>query len=412
MLKYPSLPASAVGRVALIAGGACALAALEYNAGLAEAAMDAGRIPQARLAPAAAGPVAAPVPRFGGPLGIGRPALEEEIAAWDVDILPDGRGLPPGKGAVFTGETIFADKCASCHGDFGEGVDNWPVLAGGFDTLADEDPVKTVGSYWPHLSTVWDYISRSMPFGEAGTLTADETYAIVAYILYSNDMVDGDFVLSHENLADFEMYNRNGFVIDDRAVLEYGDWRADPCMSGCKETVEVTMRSVFLVNTPEEGGSESVMNRATIEGLPVFSANGPSFIPDARPGTGAVAAAATEESGEESTEDKADRLARDGERVFRKCRACHRVGPGAGNASGPHLNGLMGRVMGSVEGFNYSGGFRAAREQGRVWDETSLEAFLTSPGEFMKGTKMSFSGLGKKGEQEAIRAYLGRFREE
>ena len=91
---------------------------------------------------------------------------------------------------------MFVDRCASCHGEFAEGADNWPVLAGGFDTLADEDPVKTVGSYWPHLSTAWDYISRSMPFGEAGTLTADETYAIVAYILYSNDLVDDDFELS------------------------------------------------------------------------------------------------------------------------------------------------------------------------------------------------------------------------
>ena len=90
-------------------------------------------------------------------------------------------------GDVMWGEEVFAEKCASCHGDFAEGVDNWPVLADGFDTLADEDPVKTVGSYWPHLSTAWDYIHRSMPFGAAGTLTVDETYATVAYILYSTN---------------------------------------------------------------------------------------------------------------------------------------------------------------------------------------------------------------------------------
>ena len=222
-----------------------------------------------------------PAPAVEGGFGLGRAALPEEIAAWDVDVLPDGRGLPEGSGDVWTGEEVFADRCASCHGDFAEGVDNWPVLSGGFDTLADEDPVKTVGSYWPYLSTAWDYISRSMPFGEAGTLTADETYAIVAYILYSNDLVDDDFELNHENFAEFNMYNMEGFVIDDRDALEYAAWRAEPCMENCKDEVEVTMRSVFLVETPPEGGSDSVMNTATTEGLPSFTAAGPSFIPTA-----------------------------------------------------------------------------------------------------------------------------------
>jgi len=159
----------------------------------------------------------APAPVADAGYGLGRAAHLEEIAAWDVDVLPDGRGLPEGRGDAYWGEEVFAEKCASCHGDFAEGADNWPVLAGGFDTLANEDPVKTVGSYWPHLSTAWDYIHRSMPFGEAGTLTADETYAIVAYILYSNDLVDDDFELSHENFAAFEMHNKDGFVVDDRA---------------------------------------------------------------------------------------------------------------------------------------------------------------------------------------------------
>lgn len=154
-------------------------------------------------------------------LGLGRAALPDEIAAWDVDVLPDGRGLPEGRGDVLTGEEIFAESCASCHGDFAEGVGNWPVLAGGFDTLGDKDPVKTVGSYWPRLSTLWDYVHRSMPFGAAQTLSDDEVYAITAYILYSNDLVDEDFELSHENFAEFEMYNANGFIIDDRPDTEY-----------------------------------------------------------------------------------------------------------------------------------------------------------------------------------------------
>ena len=112
--------------------------------------------------------------------GLGRPALPEEIAAWNLDVHPDGTGLPDGSGDVLTGEEVFADKCAACHGDFAEGVDNWPKLAGGMGTLADKDPLKTVGSYWPYLSTTWDYVNRSMPFGNAQSLTPDEVYAMVA----------------------------------------------------------------------------------------------------------------------------------------------------------------------------------------------------------------------------------------
>ena len=185
----------------------------------------------------AGGTLAEPAPQIEGRYGLGRVAHAEEIAAWDVDILPDGRGLPEGSGDVWTGEEVFVDYCASCHGDFAEGVDNWPVLAGGFDTLADKDPVKTVGSYWPYLSTVWDYVHRSMPFGGAGTLTNDETYAIVAYILYSNDMVDDDFVLSRETFMDVEMHNAGGFIVDDRAEAEYTAWSAEPCMESCKDEV-------------------------------------------------------------------------------------------------------------------------------------------------------------------------------
>ena len=366
---------------------------------------------QARIAELEARPVAvsltAPAPQMEAGYGLGRPALPEEIAAWDVDVLPDGRGLPEGRGDVWTGEEVFADQCAACHGDFAEGVDNWPVLAGGFDTLGDKDPVKTVGSYWPHLSTVWDYVHRSMPFGAAGTLTADETYAIVAYILYSNDLVDDDFELSHENFAAFEMHNDNGFVIDDRPDLEYSEWRGEPCMANCKDAVEVTMRSVFLVNTPTEGGSESVMNHASIDGLPSFSASGPSFIPEAAP-KAEVQEAAVQTAAAPAASDGAD-LIKSGEKVFRKCKACHEIGDGASNKSGPQLTGLMGRTMGSVEGFSYSGAFKAAMEEGRVWDAESLAAFLAKPKDYMSGTKMAFSGLKKEKDQQAVAAYIASF---
>lgn len=186
-----------------------------------------------------------------GKFGLGRQATEDEIAAWNVDVSPDGTGLPEGQGSVADGEEIFSEKCAACHGEFAEGVDNWPKLAGGDDTLADEDPLKTVGSYWPYLSTTWDYVHRSMPFGNAGTLTADETYAIVAYILYSNNMVEDDFVLSKENFASVKMRNADGFIVDDRAEKEYAKWRAEPCMENCKDEVKITRKATVLDVTPD-----------------------------------------------------------------------------------------------------------------------------------------------------------------
>ncbi|MEP1694915.1 MAG: c-type cytochrome [Paracoccaceae bacterium] len=351
-----------------------------------------------------------PAPSEDVKYGIGRAALTEEIAAWDVDVLPDGRGLPEGAGNAYDGEEIFADKCAACHGDFAEGVDNWPVLAGGFDTLGDEDPVKTVGSYWPYLSTVYDYVYRSMPFGEAGTLTPDETYAIVAYILYSNDLVDDDFELTHENFAEFDMHNTDGFIVDDRPDLEYPIWRGEPCMENCKEEVEVTMRSVFLVNTPDDGGSESVMNHANLENVPSFSASGPSFIPTAtqKPEEEASVTPAVQES---ETQNDNDELIAAGEKVFRKCKSCHAVGEGAKNKSGPQLNGIIGRTMGTADGFGYSSVFNAAKDEGRVWDEDVLAEFLAKPKTYMKGTKMAFSGLKKDADLVSITAYLKSFGE-
>lgn len=321
--------------------------------------------------------------------GLGRAALPEEVKAWDIDVRPDGRGIPEGRGDVLVGEEVFADKCASCHGDFAEGVDNWPVLAGGFDTLADKDPVKTVGSYWPYLSTVWDYVNRSMPFGAAQTLTEDEVYAIVAYILYSNDLVDEDFELSHENFADFKMHNAGGFVIDDRATTEYPQWTGEPCMENCKTTVEVTMRASVLDVTPDETGTAQTASQTT-EPAKVEE---PTKVEDVAKVEEAVAAVDPE-------------LLKAGERVFKKCKACHAVGPKAKNKSGPVLNGIMGSTMGSVEKFKYSKGFKTAAEEGRVWDEASMVEFLKKPKAFMKGTKMGFAGLKKQKDLDAILVYL------
>lgn len=335
-----------------------------------------------------------------GGFGLGREALPEEVAAWDVDVRPGGIGLPEGRGDVETGEQVFAEACAVCHGDFAEGVGNWPVLAGGFDTLDHKDPVKTVGSYWPYLSTVWDYVNRSMPFGNAQSLSPDEVYAITAYILYSNYLVEDDFELSHENFAAFEMPNADGFIIDDRPETEYPIWRTEPCMEGCKDSVQITMRASVIDVTPEEDSAdeEAAAEPAAedvAEEIEVASA-------DLEP-----TEAATSEADEGAGPDP--ELVAAGEKVFNKCKACHMVGEGAKSRVGPVLNGVMGATIGGHDDFKYSGVFEEAAEAGRVWDEAAMAEFLAAPKSYMKGTKMSFAGLKKREDIDAIIAYLSSF---
>jgi mono/diheme cytochrome c family protein len=141
----------------------------------------------------------------------GRPATQQEIAGWDIDVSPDGAGLPPGHGDVQQGEAIFAEKCASCHSAHGEGK---PMdrLVGGIGTLRDKKPEKTVGSYWPYATTVFDYVHRAMPLNAPQSLTPDEVYAVSAYVLFLNGIVSKDTTLDADNLAKIKMPNRDGFV--------------------------------------------------------------------------------------------------------------------------------------------------------------------------------------------------------
>lgn len=185
-----------------------------------------------------------------GQYGLGREATPEEVAAWNIDVRPDGQGLPVGSGSVEAGEEIWTEQCAVCHGDFGEAVDRWPVVAGGFDTLASDRPVKTVGSYWPYLSTVYDYVNRAMPFTEARSLEPDQVYALTAYILNLNDLVDYDFVLSNENFTEVRLPNEDNFFDDDRLASPVFV-KAEPCMKDCKPEVEITGRALILDVTPD-----------------------------------------------------------------------------------------------------------------------------------------------------------------
>jgi cytochrome c len=143
----------------------------------------------------------------------GRPATPEEIKAWDIDVLPDGTGLPNGQGDVARGRQVFEDNCSACHGAKGGGgiADR---LVGGRGSLASAHPVKTVGSFWPYATTLFDYIRRAMPYPAPQTLGDDDIYAVVAYILHLNDIVPAGATLDRTSLPLVRMPNRDGFVPD------------------------------------------------------------------------------------------------------------------------------------------------------------------------------------------------------
>ena len=183
---------------------------------------------------------------------IGKLATKTEVAGWDIDVRPDGVGAPKGSGNAIDGEEIYVNRCAACHGDFGEGVDRWPALVGGDGTLASHDPEKTTGSYWPYASTIFDYVYRSMPFGEAQTLTHDETYKIVAYLLNMNEIIDENFVLSEKNIGKIKMPNANGFSLPDPRpdVTKYKE--GQPCMKNCNVPLKIIGKARDIDVTPDD----------------------------------------------------------------------------------------------------------------------------------------------------------------
>ena len=155
-----------------------------------------------------------------GRFGIGTPASPQEIAAADIDVSPDGAGLPPGRGTSAEGAKVFATSCASCHGANGEGLGTYPALIGGprgtFDFASDPKMLRTIGNYWPYATTVFDYVRRAMPLTAPGSLTADETYAVTAYLLARNGLIDSGAVIDAQSLPKVVMPARDHFVVDDR----------------------------------------------------------------------------------------------------------------------------------------------------------------------------------------------------
>jgi len=152
--------------------------------------------------------------------GVGRTASADEIRAYDTSIGPEGKELPPGRGTARDGAAIYAQRCASCHGATGtEGPND--RLVGGQGTLASARPVRTVGSYWPYATTVWDYIRRAMPVDNPGSLTPDQVYALTAFLLFRNGIIEETTVMDRDSLPKVRMPNRDGFVPDARP-----DWKS------------------------------------------------------------------------------------------------------------------------------------------------------------------------------------------
>lgn len=187
-------------------------------------------------------------------LGLGTEATPEQVKAWNIDVRPDGKDAPVGQGTAMEGEEVYLEQCAHCHGEFAEGAGRYPVLMGGEGSLAGPSPVKTPGSYWPHASTLYDYIYRAMPFGNAQSLTPDQTYALTAFVLWVNNVVEDDFVVSNETIGSIEMPNADGFIEDPRPDAQ----PETVCMADCDVPTEIVGRASAIGVTPEDGGGAAV----------------------------------------------------------------------------------------------------------------------------------------------------------
>ena len=211
----------ALRAAALLGAAACGVTACGADRGEAAARGDTASGSTAIVRPAGLRPTPTPPARY----GIGRAASAAEIAAWNIDVGADGRALPAGRGTAAQGAALYARKCAACHGARGEGMGQghaaYPRLVGrdprdGFPFGEDFRQVKTIGNYWPHATTLFDYVRRAMPLTAPGTLSDDETYALVAYLLAENEIVGRDVVMDARALRAVRMPARDRFVPDDR----------------------------------------------------------------------------------------------------------------------------------------------------------------------------------------------------
>jgi S-disulfanyl-L-cysteine oxidoreductase SoxD len=159
--------------------------------------------------------------------GIGHTVTPNQIRSWDIDVAPDGKNLPPGSGSVVQGKEVYFAQCAACHGPQGQGGLG-DRLVGGQGTLATPSPIKTIGSYWPYATTLFDYIRRAMPLNAPQSMSNADVYAVAGYLLYLNGLVGEDAVIDATTLPAIRMPNRDGFVGDERP-----DVRDSGCIKDC-----------------------------------------------------------------------------------------------------------------------------------------------------------------------------------
>lgn len=171
-----------------------------------------------------------------GPSGIGSSPTDAQIAAWNIDVAPDGKSLPPGRGSVADGRALYDQQCAACHGRDLEGGMG-PPLAGGVGTLASDKPLKTVGSYWPYATTLFDYIRRTMPLAAPQSLTDDQVYALTGYVLFRNGILAETAMVDAAEVVAVKMPNRDGFFVDDRP-----DTDSSACYRQCLKAEQVGRR--------------------------------------------------------------------------------------------------------------------------------------------------------------------------
>ncbi len=216
--------------------------------------------------------------------GLGRTATPEEIAGWDIDVRPDGQGLPEGQGSVADGEAIYEAHCAVCHGSFGES-NEYMAIAGGVGSLASDASVRTVGSKLNYATTLFDYINRAMPFPRSKSLSASEVYAVAAYVLNLSDIVPFDFVANRETLTAVKMPNRDGF----EPFLGLSELHGKPdthniaCMSNCEKEISISgslpdnfVASMYGDLAGDFRGLASMNRRAPAAALPEDAAAGSS----------------------------------------------------------------------------------------------------------------------------------------
>ena len=212
-------------------------------------------------------PAHAADPKAAPKFGFGQAPTPEQVAAWDIDVRPDGKGLPPGRGTVAEGQEIYDAKCASCHGTFGESTD-YMAIAGGVGSLKGDQPMRTTGSKLAHATTLWDYINRAMPFTNPKTLTPNEVYALTAYVLHLSDILPADAALDRESLPKLKLPNRDGFTTNHGFMRRDGkpDVMNTLCMTNCGAEVRLSSEYPDYARDSHGNLAEQTRDLGPIEG--------------------------------------------------------------------------------------------------------------------------------------------------